>query len=208
MLSATSGGCRLVPTGVGCRGLDGPASPQPAAPRGHPDPSAAGRSGRVRRQQRGAQRAQLLPYGEHAAASLCSHAHKRHVCHCDFRNTALRLTAFNTFVCFWGRLPSADCCWRGDDDHQTHQLWFQWTDTLALMDIHSQAHLNCGSFYVPRKIISLKKQKNKKLGKIHPIIHKKQNRSSWMPVLEAEWIWIVLRLCVFHWHQQRLRGAT
>lgn len=85
-----------------------------------------------------------------------AHTHTSGTC-VTVTSETLRLTAFNRFVCFGGRLQSADCCWRGDDDHQTHQLWFQWPETLALMDNHSQAHLNCGSFDVPRKRISLKK---------------------------------------------------
>lgn len=103
MLCVISGGCRLVPAGVGCRGLDGPAPPQPAAPRGHPDPSAAGRSGRVRRQQRGAQRAQLLPYGEDVA-SLCLHESTQtarvSVWTTVTSQTRLCCNVFCRFVCF------------------------------------------------------------------------------------------------------------
>lgn len=55
---------RFVPSGVGPRRADRPAPPQPAAARGHPDPPPVGRGRSFRRQQRGAQRPQLLPSGD------------------------------------------------------------------------------------------------------------------------------------------------
>lgn len=58
------GAFRSVPSGVGPRGVDRPAPPQPAAARGHPDPPPAGRGRGLWRQQRGAQRPQLLPSGD------------------------------------------------------------------------------------------------------------------------------------------------
>lgn len=58
------GGFRPVPSGVGPGRVDRPAAPQPAAARGHPDPPPAGRGRGLRRQQRGAQRPQLLPSGD------------------------------------------------------------------------------------------------------------------------------------------------
>lgn len=57
-------GFRSVPSGVGPRRLDRPATPQPASARGYPDPPPAGRGGGLRGQQRGAQRPQLLPTGD------------------------------------------------------------------------------------------------------------------------------------------------
>lgn len=58
------GGFRLVSSGVRSRRVDWPASPEPVAPWSHSDPSPVGWSGGIRWQQRGAQRPQLLPFGE------------------------------------------------------------------------------------------------------------------------------------------------
>lgn len=58
------GGFRSVPSGVGPRRVDRPATSQPATARGHPDPPPAGRGRGLWRQQRGAQRPQLLPFGD------------------------------------------------------------------------------------------------------------------------------------------------
>lgn len=58
------GAFRSFPSGVRPGRVDRPATPQPAAARGHPDPPPAGGGGGLRRQQRGAQRPQLLPTGD------------------------------------------------------------------------------------------------------------------------------------------------